>query len=344
MTPGIRAANIDALCHRHCAFVLYRLPGDSARFCMAEDGKTLPQPNGSGFIISTFEGETRFIPEERTEAPQAENYPPLSCGTDSETATTREEYGRNFRRFSALLQGEKPLLQKIVLARTADVTAPGVSPCRSFVQACELFANTLTVLLHTPELGTWLFSTPELLVEGWDSSWSTMALAGTRPLSSAPWDGKNTREQGIVADFIREVLHHHADTLEESPTESLSNGRIEHLCTRFRFRMEAQKLPALLQELPPTPAVCGFPPEQARAMLRDTPDIRRSCYAGYFGPVSRSSARLYVALRGMRIFPDFCRLYAGGGIMPDSDEEAEWLETEQKMQNARNTIRCRTDN
>lgn len=344
MPPGIRAKDIDALCHRHGAFVLYRLPGESVQFCMAKDGRTLPHPSGQGFLISTFEGKTCFIPDERREAPSPESFPPLSCDEDSEAATTREEYGRNFRRFSTLLQGEKPVLQKIVLARTADVAAPGVSPCRSFMHACELFPDTFTVLLHTPELGTWLFSTPELLVEGSDSSWSTMALAGTRTLSSAPWDSKNTREQGIVADFIRAVLQRHADTTEESPTESLSNGRIEHLCTRFRFRMEANQLPALLQELPPTPAVCGFPPEQARALLRDTPDIHRSCYAGYFGSVSPNSARLYVALRGMRLFPDFCRLYAGGGIMPDSNEESEWLETEQKMQNARNTIRRQENN
>lgn len=338
MRPGIRAKDIDALCHRHGAFVLYRLPGESVQFCMAEDGRTQPHPSGRGFLISTFEGETCFIPDERREAPSPESFPPLPCDGGVDTATTREEYGRNFRRFSSLLHGEKPVLQKIVLARTADVAAPGVSPSRSFMHACELFPDTFTVLLHTPELGTWLFSTPELLVEGSDSCWSTMALAGTRPLSSAPWDSKNTREQGIVADFIREVLQGHADAVEESPTESLCNGRIEHLCTRFRFTMKAQQLPALLQELPPTPAVCGFPPEQARALLRDTPDINRSCYAGYFGPVSPGAARLYVALRGMRIFPDFCRLYAGGGIMPDSDEEAEWQETEQKMQNARNTI------
>jgi isochorismate synthase len=41
--------------------------------------------------------------------------------------------------------------------------------------------------------------------------------------------------------------------------------------------------------------------------------------------------QLYVSLRCMQIFPGFCRLYAGGGLMPDSDEEQEWLETENKM-------------
>jgi isochorismate synthase len=34
----------------------------------------------------------------------------------------------------------------------------------------------------------------------------------------------------------------------------------------------------------------------------------------------------------MQIFPNICRLYAGGGLMPDSEEESEWTETTAKMQ------------
>jgi isochorismate synthase len=41
--------------------------------------------------------------------------------------------------------------------------------------------------------------------------------------------------------------------------------------------------------------------------------------------------QLYVSLRCMQIFNGFCRLYAGGGIMPDSVEEQEWQETVNKM-------------
>jgi isochorismate synthase len=33
----------------------------------------------------------------------------------------------------------------------------------------------------------------------------------------------------------------------------------------------------------------------------------------------------------MQIFDNVCRLYAGGGLMPSSDEQQEWQETENKM-------------
>jgi isochorismate synthase len=41
---------------------------------------------------------------------------------------------------------------------------------------------------------------------------------------------------------------------------------------------------------------------------------------------------MFVSLRCMRVFDDRYRLYAGGGILPQSEEEMEWEETAAKMQ------------
>lgn len=330
---------IDALCGRRCAFAMYRLPGEKPVFCMATDGRTESSPRGeSGFVISTFEGESRFIPGEADYPVDAARFEQLPPATPSTPPMTRDEYAGLFRRFKAPLLGNPPLLSKLVLARTADIAVPALSPAEAFRKACDLFDNTLTALFHTPQQGTWLFSTPELLLEGTGQCWHTMALAGTRLISESAWDDKNIREQRIVADFIRDTVGRHADSLVEEPTDNLQTGAIEHLCTRFHFNMEPRHLTALLQELPPTPAVCGYPPIAARSFLHTSPDIRRSCYAGYFGPMSPHRSSLYVALRGMRLYPGVCRLYAGGGIMPDSEEENEWRETEQKMQAMRRVI------
>ena len=80
------------------------------------------------------------------------------------------------------------------------------------------------------------------------------------------------------------------------------------------------------------------PVADARTLLQEYPDIDRSCYAGYLGPWGHGAVQLYVSLRCMQIFPTFCRLYAGGGLMPDSDEEQEWQETENKMACMRQAI------
>ncbi len=332
------ADRIDALCRRHCAFALYCLPGESDPvFCMAEDGRTEDNPIfKNGFVLATFDGSSLFIPSE-LEAPPAPDAWEEIERIPQEAPTSREKYASLFQLYTGFIRSGE--VRKIVLARTADTeTAPGFSACQAFLTACEQNPNAFKALVHTPRHGTWIFCTPEQLVTGSGNSWHTMALAGTRIPNLLPWDAKNKREQALVTDFVREILTPLADELEESPLENLRAGRIEHLCTRFPWKMPPGRMLQLLEQLPPTPAVCGSPVADARALLQQYPDIERSCYAGYLGPWGNGSVQLYVSLRCMQVFPTFCRLYAGGGLMPDSDEEQEWLETENKMACMRQAI------
>lgn len=332
------AERVDSLCRRHCAFALYSLPGETdSHFCMAADGRT--EKNcffRNSFLLATFSGEKLFIPAELSAPPAADAWEMLTSAPHS-PATTREEYAAQFRLYTGFIRSG--IISKIVLARTEDVPTPlGFSPCRAFEQICSQHPHAFKALVHTPQHGTWLFCTPEQLITGSGNIWHTMALAGTRRPSALPWDAKNTREQALVADFIRELLTPLADELHESAPENLRAGNIEHLCTGFTLHMPQARLIPLLEQLPPTPAVCGSPTAKARRLLLTYPDIDRSCYAGYLGPWNSSGVQLYVSLRCMQIFPDHCRLYAGGGLMPDSEEESEWQETADKMQTMRNIL------
>lgn len=323
---------IDALCSRRCAFALYRLPHGEPRFCMAEDGRT--ETDGDGFLICTFGGERRIIPAECAEPPETDAFAPTPADTPTAPATARAEYAAQFRRCRQALSAGP--LRKVVLARTADVAKPSYfSPYAAFRAAAEQRQDAFTALVHTPAWGTWLICTPELLLQTQGDAGQTMALAGTRPCSPAPWDSKNTQEQALVAEHVRSILARHAATVEETPARSLVYGSIEHLCTTFRFRFTPGALRPILAELPPTPAVSGYPVAEAQRFLKDHPDIDRCLYAGYAGPVGAAAATLFVTLRCMRLYGSVCRLYAGGGIMPDSDEETEWRETESKMSTMR---------
>ena len=150
---------------------------------------------------------------------------------------------------------------------------------------------------------------------------------------------QNAEEQALVALHVRAAVAGVTERLEEQPAESLPAGEIEHLCSRMTFRMSRRYLPQLIDELQPTPAVSGYPVRLAMEYLRRHPDTERGCYAGFLGPVDTCSARFFVMLRCMQVLPDRCRLYAGGGIMPDSCEEDEWLETEAKMEPMRRLLR-----
>lgn len=341
MVAGMHATmgnRIDALCHRECAFALYCLPGEEGPvFCMAADGRTEASPiSTNGFVVATFDGERLFIPSELDTPPAPDSWAEMK-GLPAEQATTREQYSVLFQLYTGFIHSGK--VRKMVLARTADTpVADNFSVCGAFCAACRQNPDAFKALVHTPRYGTWLFCTPEQLLTGSGEHWQTMALAGTRTPNTLPWDAKNRREQALVTEFIRDVLSPLADKLEERPLENLRAGRIEHLCTRFKWKMPPDRVFRLLEELPPTPAVCGSPVVDARRLLQQYPDIDRSCYAGYLGPWGNGSVQFYAALRCMQVFPAFCRLYAGGGLMPDSDEEQEWQETENKMACMRQAI------
>ena len=332
------AENIDALCSRDCAFALYALPGESEpHFCMAEDGRMEADfIFRNGFILAGFAEEPLFIPAEREEVPAPDAWSERQQVPQT-AATGREEYAARFQLYTDFIR--RGVVRKIVLARTEDVEiSEAFSPCRAFLEACRLHPASFKALIHTPLHGTWLFCTPEQLITGSGDQWHTMALAGTRHPSPLPWDAKNREEQALVTAYMREVLQPLADELTESEPENLRAGHIEHLCTRFHLRMPPGRLLRLLDQLPPTPAVCGSPVAAARNLLQTYPDIDRACYAGYLGPWGNGKVQLYVSLRCMQIFSGFCRLYAGGGLMPDSDEESEWQETAAKMQTMRRLL------
>lgn len=329
---------IDALCRRCCAFALYALPGGDVQFCMQQDGGISKGSDGQGFLLAEYDGTPGIIHDELQAPPPPEMFAPLPPAEPKSEETARSDYHRLFRIYTEQLRGNGPL-RKLVLARTEDVPAPNFSPAQAFYTIHRTAPQAFNSLFHTPHKGTWLCSTPELLLQGQNSDWHTMALAGTRADNNQAWDAKNQREHALVTEHIVSCLQHTASDIECDGPHTISAGRmLEHLCTHIRFRMQPSYLPRLLQTLPPTPAVSGFPAEPARAFLRQHPDIDRSYYAGYIGPIGYTTTHLFVTLRCMQIFPSLCRLYAGGGLMPDSTEQAEWTESALKMQTMRALI------
>lgn len=123
-------------------------------------------------------------------------------------------------------------------------------------------------LCHTPASGTWLGSTPEILLSGHGKEWHTVALAGTMPMQNevmpTDWDKKNREEQGYVADYIRRIAKRFGNKMTEKGPYTARAGQLVHLKTDFYFLLKnTDHIGDLLQELHPTPAVCGLPKEEA---------------------------------------------------------------------------------
>jgi isochorismate synthase EntC len=89
----------------------------------------------------------------------------------------------------------------------------------------------------------------------------------------------------------------------------------------------------LIARLHPTPAVGGLPNEKAVAYIREHENLDRGWYAAPIGWMdARKEGDFAVALRSGLIEDNIATLFAGGGIVADSDPTAELAETELKLQ------------
>ena len=141
-----------------------------------------------------------------------------------------------------------------------------------------------------------------------------------------------------VTDFIVEKLRSCELKPEVGECATLPYGKaIEHLCTKVSARAsDSSSFKRVLEALHPTPALCGYPVGFALEAIGRAEAHCRSCYGGY---ISVGDAA-YVNLRCARIYSDgSCCLFAGGGIMPDSDPDDEWAETERKASSLLSIIR-----
>jgi isochorismate synthase len=334
------------------AYAIYRLPHeDHATLITQSVGEpmelhSLTELNGKqGFVVAPFEvkadqpvvliqgkTETIALSNEQLTADDGKNRLPSDMSN---------YYKVDFANYHSQLEADK--FRKIVLARCADEQMPnGVKPIDLFYRACQLYPRLFIALVDTEKSGCWLTATPEILLDGHGADWRTIALAGTMKLEgdqldgegeTLTWSTKNIQEQRIVATYITECLEQFTDDFREEGPRTVRAANLVHLRSDFTFKLaDNNKIGDLLQALHPTPAVCGLPKREAFKFIVKNEHTPRRYYSGFMGPVTQEDTHLYVSLRCMNIDGDVCHLYAGGGLLKDSVEEQEWLETEAKME------------
>lgn len=256
------------------------------------------------------------------------------------SSDSRADYHVDFLNFHAhLTNGE---FSKLVLSRSIDVMREEkISPVELFQRACERYPRMFICLVSAPQCGTWLTATPEILLDGKEQQWQTVALAGTMPYEEGVrWSDKNIQEQRYVATYLTEQLEKFTSHFTEEGPKTVRAGHLAHLRSDFRFTLpDHAAIGDILQAFHPTPAVCGLSKQDAFRFILQYEHHDRSYYSGFMGPLFvRQQTHLFVTLRCMQIFEDHYRLYAGGGILKDSQEEQEWQETEIKLDTMRNII------
>ena len=336
------------------AYALYRLPhADQYTQIEGETCECLSctQLNGqSGFVVAPFEVKEEqpivlIRPDKVTSHPSSLTSHPSHLTSHLSPLTS--SYSIDFANYhSQLLQGT---FRKIVLARQADeTTLQPIDPVELFHCACQLYPRMFIALVYTPQSGTWLTATPEILLEGSGCDWRTIALAGTMRLEDGQLDGegenttwstKNIEEQRVVATYIAQCLEQFANDFREEGPRTVRAANLVHLRSDFTFTLPSDdRIGDLLQQLHPTPAVCGLPKREAFQFIIRNEYSPRRYYSGFMGPLKIPSTHLYVSLRCMNIEGNIYHLYAGGGLLRDSTLEQEWQETEAKLETMRRCL------
>jgi menaquinone-specific isochorismate synthase len=140
----------------------------------------------------------------------------------------------------------------------------------------------------------------------------------------------------VVIDVVHETLLRWCSYLDWEPGPSIVTvANVQHLGTLIEGRLSAPA-PNVLEmvlALSPTPALGGHPRAAALKLIDEVEGFERGRYGGAVGWVDAAGNGTWaVAIRCAEITGNRARLFAGGGIVADSDPSAELVETQAKLQ------------
>jgi salicylate biosynthesis isochorismate synthase len=254
-----------------------------------------------------------------------------------------EHFEEVVERATGLIAGGE--LEKIVLAREVLVEAGRAhDPAAIYGVLRQVFPACFCFCCGSPE-GAFLGASPELLVRRNGAGAATVALAGSTRRSSDPAvddhlgeqllrSAKDREEHRIVVRRIERGLRPHSVWVEAAPEPGIVRvANIQHLATPVRAQLadprSAIELAGLLH---PTPAVGGEPRDAALPRIRELEGFDRGWYAGPVGWMDLAEdGEFCVAIRSALLRDRTAHLFAGNGIVADSDPAAELAETELKL-------------
>jgi isochorismate synthase len=236
--------------------------------------------------------------------------------------------------------------EKVVAAKRTWVDAPAA------IDDVELLAR---LAFDYPSCHRFLFrrgnrafvgASPETLFRKTGTSFTTQALAGTLragdggaidkvQMQTLLASKKDHHEHDIV---VREILARLAPLTAEltaaNTPEIRRVGNLIHLDTPISGRVKEGVLPVeILAALHPTPAVGGVPQQAAIEFISRTEPHSRGWYTGPVGWIDeKGDGEFAVAIRCGVISGKEAFIYAGAGIVADSDPDAEYQETELKAE------------
>jgi menaquinone-specific isochorismate synthase len=235
-------------------------------------------------------------------------------------------------------------LEKVVLAQALSVqTGAAIDPTDVLARLADSYPDCFRFLFEPETGGTFLGATPERLVSLEGQTLDTEALAGSigrgETVAEDEWlasqlrdSEKNNHEHELVVDAVLDQLAELATDVTTGARVIRKLSTVQHLRTPIRATVDEDRhVLDLVEALHPTPAVGGLPPDRALETIRETEVFDRGWYAapvGWFDADGDGS--FAVAIRSALTRDRTATLFAGAGIVPDSDPDEEWDELQLK--------------
>lgn len=238
-------------------------------------------------------------------------------------------------------------IEKVVLSRVCEVkAAEPIDAAAALAYLDSHYADSYRFIFEPAPHHAFFGATPELLVRKDGRRFETMALAGSgargrdeaederlgRQLLTST---KDRHEHQLVVEAIQHQLADWADEINipDKPT-LLKLRNIQHLLTPIQgtLRDPQADILSLVRQLHPTPAMGGVPAAKALAFLQRAEPVPRGWYAAPIGWLDAHHDGVFaVAIRSAVTQYSRAWLYAGAGIVGDSEPGREWAETALKF-------------
>ncbi|WP_299126942.1 chorismate-binding protein [uncultured Winogradskyella sp.] len=339
-------------------FVVYSRPINSIIKCWLQADDRLHTTSNfteCGFVFAPFDinNLSVLLPIEHCQHYNLET----SFITTEDFTTTAVKSNDANRHLALVNNGIKTIksgtLEKVVLSRVAEKPLKSYNPITIFKRLFNTYKNAMVYCWYHPKVGLWLGATPELLFKVEGKRCTMISLAGTQPYletSQPNWTSKEYDEQQIVTDYIVKQIAPFTTKTKVSDVDTVKAGNLLHLKSYVMSTIkDGCSLKSIIEALHPTPAVCGFPKQEAKDFILKNENYNRQFYTGFLGELnlkqvkSRNTNRknvennayttiitasnFYVNLRCAQIKDDKVCIYVGGGITKDSNPIKEWEET-----------------
>jgi len=325
-------------------FVIYKEPNSSfVKILQQKDAELYTDENleTDGFYLYPYEPtqspavvfpEDKLISKEVNYRKFALNSIPIDLELE-ETDQLKKNHQEKVNKAIEVLKTSS-VLKKAIISSRFPVKINSFSWENALLKLMKIYDESFVWAWYHPEIGMWMGASPELLASYQDGEFLTMALAGTLPIKKEEpviWSGKEIREQKLVTDFIVQNLQKQATQLKISTPKTIYQGKIAHIQTDITAEVPKNKINKLILSLHPTPAVSGMPVIEAKNLIKKIENQPRKYYTGFLGRKNKNLYKFYVNLRSMEVGDKSLTIFAGGGILENSEAKNEWNEIINKL-------------